>query len=75
MMTREEAIAIIESLYPIDSQYQETNAVGERLLAQAKRECEDWRNLPDATLLRYADLCQQEEERSTIQILRGRRKL
>ncbi len=70
-MDRQKAIDTIEALYPIDSQYEETNKVGERLLAQAKRECEDWRNLPDAILFRYADLCQQEEERSTRQLLKG----
>ncbi len=69
-MDRQQAISTIEALYPIDSQYKETTAIGERLLAQAKRECEDWRNLPDAILLRYANLCEQEEERSTRQLLR-----
>lgn len=70
-MDRQQAISTIEALYPIDSQYEETNAIGERLLAQAKREREDWRNLPDAILFRYADLCQQEEERTTRQLLKG----
>jgi len=70
-MDRQQAISTIEALYPIDSQYEGTNATGERLLAQAKRECEDWRNLPDDILFRYADLCQQEEERSTRQLLKG----
>ena len=72
-MDRQKAIDTIEALYPIDSQYEGTNATGERLLAQAKRECDDWRNLPDAILFRYADLCQQEEERSTRQLLKGER--
>jgi len=45
-MDRREAISTIEALFPIDSQYAETNAIGERLLAQAKREHDDWRNLP-----------------------------
>lgn len=63
MNAREQAIADIDALFPIDSQYEETNKVGERLLAQAKRECEDWRNLPDAILFRYAELCRQEENR------------
>lgn len=72
-MDRKEAIEIIEGLYPVDSQFLKTNFVGERLLAQAKRECEDWRNLPDAILFRYADLCQQEEQRSTRQLLKRER--
>lgn len=60
--TREEAIQIIDSLFPIDSPYEETAEIGKELLAQAKRETEDWRyTLPDATLLRYADLCFQHE--------------
>lgn len=63
MNARDIAISNIEGLFPIDSQYEETNRIGERLLAQAKRECEDWRNLPDAILFRYAELCIQEENR------------
>jgi len=63
MNAREQAIGDIEALFPIDSQYEKTNEIGEKLLAQAKRECEDWRNLPDAILFRYAELCRQEENR------------
>jgi hypothetical protein len=69
-MDRQTAIDTIGGLYPIDSQFEDTIAIGERLLARAKRECDDWRNLPDAILFRYAELCQQEEERSTRQLLR-----
>jgi len=36
MNAREQAIADIDALFPVDSQYEETNKVGERLLAQAK---------------------------------------
>ena len=32
-------------------------------LAQATREWEDWRNLPDGILFRYAELCRQEQNR------------
>ena len=63
-MDRWKAISIIETHYPTDSQYERINAIGERLLAQAKRECEDWRNLPLVILARYAELCQQEENRA-----------
>ncbi len=63
MNAREQAIADIEALFPVDSQYVETNKKGEELLAQARRECEDWRNLPDNILFRYAELCRQEENR------------
>ena len=70
-MNREQAISTIEALYPIDSQYADTNEIGERLLAQAKREVEDWRTtLSDAVLIRYADLCQQEEAKP-IRVDRG----
>lgn len=62
-MNRKEAIAIIESLFPPDSQWEKTNEIGKRLLQQAKDETENWRNLPDAVLFRYADLCEQEESR------------
>ncbi len=64
-MTRQEAIQHIESLYPIDSEYEDTNAIGEILLAQAKREVNNWRNLPDAILIRYAELCINEENSGT----------
>jgi len=66
-MNREEAIAEIEGLFPTDSQYEETTKVGERLLAQAKREVEGWRNETTPVLLRYAALCIAEENRQAIQ--------
>ncbi len=70
-MDRQQAISTIEALYPIDSQYKETTAIGERLLAQAKRECEDWRNLPDAILLRYANLAGLHDARQSVMKLLG----
>lgn len=60
-MDRKEAIKTIECLYPADAPFENTRKVGQRLLDQAKRETEDWRNLPDATLIRYAQLCEKEE--------------
>ncbi|KKN33629.1 hypothetical protein LCGC14_0801670 [marine sediment metagenome] len=60
-MTKEEAIQQIEGLFPTDSQYEETNKIGERLLAQAKRELIGWRIEPTEVLIRYAELCQAEE--------------
>ena len=60
-MTRDQAIRTIESLYPADSEYPDTAEVGERLLAQAKREVEGWRTEPDAVLVRYAELCKRAE--------------
>ena len=62
-MDREQAIQEIEGLFPTDSQYDKTNEVGERLLAQAKREVVGWRNEPTEILIRYAELCISEENR------------
>jgi hypothetical protein len=62
-MNRNEAISTIEALYPPDTE------TGEKLLQQAKNDCNSWKNLPDEILLRYADLCQQEETRQTNRIL------
>ena len=59
------AISQIEGLFPTDSQYAETTTIGERLLAQAKREVQGWRNEPTEVLVRYAELCVAEENRQT----------
>lgn len=59
--TREQAIQIIEDLFPPDSQYPDTNAIGNRLLEQAKSEVNNWRTLPDDIIFRYAQLCEEEE--------------
>jgi len=65
-MTRQEAINHIDNLFPIDSDYPKTNAIGERLLKQAKLETQNWRDiLPDATLIRYAELCIDEHNRQS----------
>ncbi len=58
---RKTAIQTIEGLFPTDSPYPDTNQVGELLLTQAKRGT--WRNEPTDVLLRYAELCQAEENR------------
>ena len=57
-MQRKKAIEIIEALYPADSQFHDTATIGMELLAQAKHEINDWRNLPESVLVRYAELCQ-----------------
>ena len=62
-MDREQAIALIEELFPTDSQFEKTNKIGERLLAQAKNEVAGWRTEPTEVLIRYAELCQAEEIR------------
>ncbi|HDY90097.1 MAG TPA: hypothetical protein ENH82_18515 [bacterium] len=61
MKTREDAIQIIEGLYPTDSGYPETNAIGIELLEQAERNISDWRDLPIETLFEYARLCEVRE--------------
>jgi hypothetical protein len=73
-MTKEEAIKIIDSLYPTDSQFEKTNEVGVNLLAHAKVEIGapslTWRNEPTRILVRYAELCQEYEERSAREFMR-----
>lgn len=66
MFNREEAILYIEGLFPPDCEYPDTSAIGERLLEQAKRETgftDNWRNLPDNVIARFAQLCIAEEKR------------
>lgn len=62
-MNRNEAIQIIEGLFPADAGHPDTAEVGQKLLEQAKREACGWRSEPDAVLIRYAELCQNEERR------------
>lgn len=64
-MDRQQAIDTIEVLYPTDSQYSETNAIGKRLLQQAKDELNNWRVEPTEVLIRYAELYMAEEDRIT----------
>ena len=63
-MTREEAISIINGLYPADAPYEDTAKLGEQLLERAKREVPGgftWRDEPTAVLIRYAELCELKE--------------
>ena len=55
---RKQAIQTISGLYPADSQYQDTAAVGQQLLEQAEREVNSWQNKPTNVLVRYAQLCE-----------------
>lgn len=48
-------------LFPADSKYPNTQQVGIRLLEQAKKNVEEWRDLPDKVLFEYARLCRKEE--------------
>lgn len=66
MFNREKAIRNINGLFPPDCEYTDTAAIGEQLLAQAKREtgyADDWRDLPDNVLARFEQLCIAEENR------------
>ncbi len=61
-MTREDLISDIEGLFPIDSSFESTNDVGERLLLEAIRES-DWRDLPTDILALYRAKCVSEDNR------------
>lgn len=55
-MNVQNLISTINSLYPIDSGYSDTNEIGEQLLLQAIRQI-GWRTLPVEILDEYARLC------------------
>ncbi len=67
MTKREKAIITIGGLYPTDSQWDDTNEIGQRLLKQAKenvyRYNYSWKNEPDEVLFEYARLCEIENDR------------
>ena len=54
-MNKKQAMDCISGLYPPDTEK------GQELLRQAKAEMESWRDLPENILIRYAELCQREE--------------
>ena len=54
-MNKKQAIDCISGLYPPDTEK------GQELLRQAKAEMESWKDLPENILIRYAELCQREE--------------
>lgn len=61
-MTKDEAIRHIESLWPQDSEYKDTQEIGQYLLDIAKEECGlSWRDEPESVLIRYAELCLERE--------------
>ncbi len=53
---REAWIDTIEGLWPIDSEYEDTNEIGKQLLISSIEE-NDWRALPDQILSTYAHKC------------------
>lgn len=61
-MDKQNLIDNIETLFPIDSSFPDTAAVGERLLIEAVKES-DWRDLPADILALYAAKCEREENR------------
>ena len=63
MIKRDGIIQEIEQLFPVDSCYTATKEIGQRLLDQAKRNTENWRNLPEEILREYWRLCRNEENK------------
>ncbi len=59
-MTREEAIQVIEQLYPADDDYIDTRQIGQILLAEAWGNC--WRAAPTEVLQEYARLCDKRRD-------------
>ena len=62
---RVQAIATIEALYPIDSQHEDTAAIGEKLLTATLWDAfeasgKDWRTLPSDVLFILETLCKEE---------------
>lgn len=72
-MDKNEAISIIEGLYPADDDNYKTAEIGKRLLEQAEMELNNWRSKPLEILVRYADLCQQEDTKQTNKLLKNTR--
>lgn len=61
--TRAEALAIIDQLFPADSPLCSVASTGKKLLEQARTDTAQWRESePDAVIIRYAELCQREEQ-------------
>ena len=60
-MDRQQAIRIIDDLFPANAPYKDTAAKGKELLEQAK--INTWKNESDAVLFEYATLCIAEDYR------------
>lgn len=64
-MSKKESIATIEGLYPIDSQYPDTNEVGRQLLLESIQEANfNWRDLPEEVLAIWSRKCVEKENES-----------
>jgi hypothetical protein len=64
---KDQIIQGIESLYPIDAQFEDTAKVGEILLMSAFRVSGfNWRDLPENVLSVYLSLCKKEDESGSI---------
>ena len=72
-MTRDEAITTINELYPADSKFDDTAAIGQELLDKAQQMYANWRNEPDKVLFEYARLCIATEKKSLNKIFPGGR--
>lgn len=64
-MSKKESIATIEEMYPIDSQYPDTNEVGRQLLLESIQEANfNWRDLPEEVLAVWSRKCIEKENES-----------
>lgn len=64
-MSKKESIATIEEMYPIDSQYPDTNEVGRELLLESIQEANfNWRDLPEEVLAIWSRKCVEKENES-----------
>lgn len=61
-MDKKQAIYSISGLYPIDSQFENTNEIGKQFMMEAIEETNfDWRNLPEEVLIKWAEKCESKE--------------
>lgn len=68
---RQQAIRSIEQLFPADSPHLILRETGRRLLQLAQMERTEWRYEPTGVLMRYAELCAEEQARQERQAERN----
>ena len=56
---KQKTIKNIEQLFPIDSEFEATNKLGEKLLIETIKKL-NWRNLPIDFLIKYSEKCENE---------------